>query len=202
MKICYYCGRTNAEKYTKDHVPPKCIFPKNKPKNLITVPCCFKCNKEMSSLDQKMRNWMGLLSTKMPKEISQRIFRDFKKDMKSFNDYLSHIKAHNKFIDSKGFPRLSYYPNLAEVNIWLARIIKGLFYKREKRPIVKNVVFSSELLSWLKIPSTEKFPMEQGLEFRPYFTYYDFHDGDCLDTSTWFIIFYDIVAFLVRAKMR
>jgi hypothetical protein len=45
MKQCYLCGEEliNKRNKTKDHVPPYCIFPQDKPRNLLTIPCCKKC---------------------------------------------------------------------------------------------------------------------------------------------------------------
>jgi hypothetical protein len=54
MKTCYYCG----EKATsKEHVPPRCVFPKDKShknyrQNLITVYSCDKHNLEKSNDDE------------------------------------------------------------------------------------------------------------------------------------------------------
>lgn len=50
---CVYCGK-NSGVGTRDHIPPRCFFPDPKPKDLITVPCCNKCNNEKSRLDQLM----------------------------------------------------------------------------------------------------------------------------------------------------
>jgi hypothetical protein len=38
-----------------DHVPPKGLFPKPRPDNLITVPCCFACNNQHSGFDERLR---------------------------------------------------------------------------------------------------------------------------------------------------
>ena len=48
-KICCYCGNLASE---MDHLPPKNIFPKPKPTNLITVPSCSKCNQGDSKDDE------------------------------------------------------------------------------------------------------------------------------------------------------
>lgn len=53
MKSCYLCG--SPENLTKDHIPPKNLFPTPKPKNLITVWCCKKCNQEFSLIDESFR---------------------------------------------------------------------------------------------------------------------------------------------------
>lgn len=40
---CVYCGVICEP--TRDHVPPKCLFPKPRPQNLISVPSCESCNR-------------------------------------------------------------------------------------------------------------------------------------------------------------
>jgi hypothetical protein len=39
---CYLCG--SREQLTRDHIPPKGLFPKPRPTNLETISCCFPCN--------------------------------------------------------------------------------------------------------------------------------------------------------------
>ncbi len=48
-KVCYNCGK---EASTKDHIPPKCLFPKDCRSQLITVPSCTECNQRTSSDEQ------------------------------------------------------------------------------------------------------------------------------------------------------
>ena len=50
---CVYCGAT--ERLTKDHVPPKNIFPTPRPADLITVPACDPCNKSYEKDDEYFR---------------------------------------------------------------------------------------------------------------------------------------------------
>jgi len=45
MAKCAHCGK---ESESRDHVPPKCLFPRPRPNDLITVPCCAKCNSSAS----------------------------------------------------------------------------------------------------------------------------------------------------------
>jgi hypothetical protein len=44
--ICVYCGEEC--KITSEHAVMKNLFPKRRPNNLITVPCCERCNKQAS----------------------------------------------------------------------------------------------------------------------------------------------------------
>ena len=47
--LCYVCGvPLTSENRTRDHVPPKGIFPRPLPEKLITVPCCRNCNQVQS----------------------------------------------------------------------------------------------------------------------------------------------------------
>ena len=52
-KACTYCG--SRENLTDDHVPPKGVFPKPRPSDLITVPACEKCNKDISKDEEYFR---------------------------------------------------------------------------------------------------------------------------------------------------
>lgn len=55
MEVCYYCGLTAT---TKEHVPPKCLFPEKKDignnyrENLLTVPSCDLHNGKKSKDDE------------------------------------------------------------------------------------------------------------------------------------------------------
>jgi hypothetical protein len=52
---CTYC---NSIADTKDHVPPKCMFPKPTPAlmPLVTVPCCQVCNLSFCKDDEYLRD--------------------------------------------------------------------------------------------------------------------------------------------------
>ena len=64
---CYLCGislriydlkpgeKPPADSKTRDHVPPVGLFPDPKPSDLVTVPCCFKCNNTHSGFDERLR---------------------------------------------------------------------------------------------------------------------------------------------------
>ncbi len=50
---CYLCGCTDD--LTRDHIPPVGFFPNPRPDNLITIPCCNKCNQSFSMDDEAFR---------------------------------------------------------------------------------------------------------------------------------------------------
>jgi hypothetical protein len=51
--VCVYYGSTEA--LTDDHIPPKTLFPKARPANLITVRSCRSCNEGASKDDEYFR---------------------------------------------------------------------------------------------------------------------------------------------------
>jgi hypothetical protein len=55
---CIYCQTADAT--TEDHVPPKNLFPRPRPSNLITVPSCSSCNKGFQQDDDYFRNALAL----------------------------------------------------------------------------------------------------------------------------------------------
>lgn len=66
-KCCYLCGST--EKLTREHVPPRGLFPKPKPDNLLTIPCCLRCNNKASRDVEYFRLAASALINKNPQGI-------------------------------------------------------------------------------------------------------------------------------------
>ena len=51
--VCAYCGR--KRKLTRDHIPPRNLFPEPRPGDLITVPSCRECNHSAGLDDEYFR---------------------------------------------------------------------------------------------------------------------------------------------------
>lgn len=56
--ICVICGKEPA--ITDDHIPPKGIFPKPRPSDLITIRACQSCNGGTSELDEIFKVAIGI----------------------------------------------------------------------------------------------------------------------------------------------
>ena len=52
--LCIFCGKPAT---TRDHIPPKGIFPDPMPSDLITVPACESCNSN-TKLDDEYFQWL------------------------------------------------------------------------------------------------------------------------------------------------
>ena len=61
---CFLCGANG--KLTRDHIPPKCLFPKPRPANLFTLPCCLSCNNAASKDDEYLRLATSSLINALP----------------------------------------------------------------------------------------------------------------------------------------
>lgn len=59
--ICTYCGKTGS--VTRDHVPPKSLFPKPRPSSLVSVPSCRACNVGASKDDEYFRLNLSIRET-------------------------------------------------------------------------------------------------------------------------------------------
>jgi hypothetical protein len=57
--VCVYCGQS-VNQITADHIPPKNLFPNPKPSNLVTVPCCLRCNQQAAKDDEYFRTIMTM----------------------------------------------------------------------------------------------------------------------------------------------
>ncbi len=57
-QLCVICGKNLAT--TRDHIPPKSIFPKPRPGDLITVPACKECNNGDSIYDETFKVYANL----------------------------------------------------------------------------------------------------------------------------------------------
>lgn len=55
--VCVYCGLEEPDNCdrTRDHVPPRNLFPEPRPSDLITVSCCRQCNSSASADDEYFR---------------------------------------------------------------------------------------------------------------------------------------------------
>ena len=196
-KSCYLCGSIlikNINK-SKDHVPPDCIFPDPKPKNLITVPCCEDCNKEYTILDEKMKNYISIIAGDQSRVAGEKSKHEILKSPKLRNDFLEHTQPHSSLVDNSGNPRLLFNFKDEEIDRWLVRIVKGLYFNKYKKRMQDDLIFKAKAYPDLFPQPSETFPMEEGLNLRPFFVYGVVKDEN--NNNTWVLIFYDHLIFTI-----
>lgn len=54
--LCVYCR--SSKDLTRDHIPPRSIFPPPRPTDLMTVHCCLECHEQFTENDAHLRNYL------------------------------------------------------------------------------------------------------------------------------------------------
>ncbi len=140
--LCAYCSSENAN--TKDHVPPKLIFPKSiRPtlqNNLIKVPCCFKCNNHFGKLlDPYFKILLGFRIGADP-ESSDIVMKEY------FNEMMQVLNNGQQKLKQKLSSQVSHVnPNVSLIMLTKEnrlvmkemgeRIVKGLYSAIFRKPI-------------------------------------------------------------------
>lgn len=131
-ETCAYCGR---EATTKDHVPPKQIFPKPRPANLVTVPACLDCNNQ-SGKDEEYFLATFMFSEAGTSEAGKKLW-----DEKLHRMYEKNLGLRRKIAHNLEQPKDTYTPsgiylgkrmviNLDKNRIYkvVRKIVRGLYY--------------------------------------------------------------------------
>jgi hypothetical protein len=139
LGVCVYCGE--ARELTRDHVPPRCLFSKPRPHDLITVPCCETCNREFSKHDEYFRLAIvaGIDKEKFPKENADSV-RAINSLIRPASHGFARLMLQNYDRNSSGLT-----VDRLRIEIVLYRIARGLFYhhKAERMPGTIAFVFRS-----------------------------------------------------------
>ncbi len=136
---CCYCG---GKATTKEHIPPKGIFNKPLPNDLITVPCCHSCNLNGSVNDEAFKVFLGLHVARAKGE-AERLFKEGVLSTTRHNKKLRqkiinamrpvYIKTESGIITGKG-AEITWDSDVHDIAI--ERIARGLFYFHYKKPLL------------------------------------------------------------------
>jgi hypothetical protein len=168
---------------------------------MITVPCCTACNEYYRKLDEKMRNFIATLSSSVPSEPIEKAKRAISRSPKLVRQYLSYAKPHQTLVTDDGQPRLLFCFDDEELTRWLTRIVKGLFFHKNRRRISDAAAFTVKSLPEIRPPPSVTFPFEKGLERRPYFVYGVVQDDNKTNREFWILVFYDQIVFSVTVEI-
>jgi hypothetical protein len=214
---CVYCGRVKP--ITEDHVPPKNLFAKPRPNNLIKVPSCREChseNKQVSQDDEYFRLMHTLredtASHPDVKQILPTVLRSLARPdkvgfAKSLFRSMKEVNVRTRsglFLGKKP----AFDVNLTRLDNVARRITKGLFYheKRHRLPDKYDVATYSEsgfqdltsdvkqeLQTTILQPLMSNAPKTIGSQV---FTYRVAYSDTDPNASAWLFVFYERIAFL------
>lgn len=157
LNKCIYCG--SKENLSRDHVPPKCLFPSPAPSNLITVPSCEQCNKSFSMDEEYFRVIITSLSgteqhPDAKKLFETKIVRGLERRPKLASKVMSTVVPIDLYSgDKKIVTAPAYDVNKPEFNRVIVKILRGLlFYETGLIPTTEYVVKWNVLDKPLPLP--------------------------------------------------
>lgn len=195
---CYCC---NKNAVSKEHVPPKCIFPNPRPSNIITIPSCDTHNLEKSKDDEYFR-WFIVtacaeFSSEAVKLLKGKVIRGLRRSPALLNMIM---QGAIKDIDvySKGGIWLGRRPgfkyNKKRIVRVLKLICKGLYFYHFNKKVINSqkfvLKFNPDLDENLKkaITTLKLSNIGDGRVFS--YRYYSKSENN-IDRTMWFMLFYD-----------
>ncbi len=150
MQMCYLCG--TDQEITADHIPPENLFPPPKPSNLITVPCCAKCNESYSLDDEAFRVFAS--SVIQRSHTGAWIWRNkvvgssFQRSPKLLDNVRKHMAKVAVTTSTGTYQANALSIPIDRANRYLIRITKGLLFKFYPKFDCSKSAFEVTQLVW------------------------------------------------------
>jgi hypothetical protein len=142
QKLCYLCGKPNPD--TKEHIPPRGIFPKKPTGQLITVPAHETCNGKFKKDDELFRNFIITASYRTPegrKAWDQQVVPSWKKNPGAKNELKKRLSS-ILIEDPISGIKIKKTAIMAEASLFhrqIDRFTRGLYYHRFHEPMPVNI---------------------------------------------------------------
>lgn len=148
--ICYFCGMPlDKTTITREHVPPKCFFPKGQKVDLITVPSCKEHNGGKSGDDEYLflMNSINILANNDGKNITtskgvkailrnKKIKQELAKNAQPL--YVESLK------NGKIEPTFAFSVDFDRIANSIKSIAKGLYFHKFQEVFYGDIVVSNE----------------------------------------------------------
>jgi len=209
---CAYCGEIRP--LSREHVPPKNLFSKPRPSDLITIPCCDTCNNAASKDDEYFRLAIttGINPSLFPNEFAVSIDAILKlgkpRKLGLAKTMLASFRKESIHTPGGTLDRIGVLNiDAKRIKNVISRIVQGLYFYHlgERLPDTHNVriwsdwfgdlgdqALLTELESILDVLRSEVPRMVGGRVFR--YLYHVFEDVP--DVMVWWLSFYNHREFL------
>lgn len=153
---CALCG--NEAELTREHIPPKGIFLKPRPKNTITVFSCEKCNQDTKLDDEYFRFWVtaGAHPNSKLSEVWKNkvvgssfkrrpgLLRKIQDDHKRLLEHHAKnpLRTYDDEVVSDELLSRCYMVNAERINRVACKIVKGLYFHHFNKPLPNNVALT------------------------------------------------------------
>ena len=149
QKLCYLCGKPNPN--TREHIPPRGIFPKKPTGQLITVPAHETCNGKFKKDDELFRNLIISASYRTPEgreAWDQQVVSSWKKNPGAKNDLTNRL---NPILIKDPISGIAtkHHATMAEASLFqrqVGRFTRGLYYHRFHEPMPVDLKIKIEKL--------------------------------------------------------
>lgn len=195
-KLCVICGLNDAT--TVDHVPPKGIFPRPRPSNLITVPACEECNSGASILDETFRLYLALHVGDLDGPLTAAYFREALRTYRHNKRLQREIMKTVEPIDYKSSGGI-YLGQGAKI-IWnsnahnstIERTVRGLYYHHYGEILGTDVPIATQ---WFSQPNQKFINISEGFQKNTIgesqFSYLYGRAEEKPSASVWYFEFYE-----------
>lgn len=206
-KLCVICGASDAT--TKDHIPPKNIFLKPRPNDLITVPACRKCNSGNSKHDEEFRVFLSF-QIGIENKATKKLWKDGALPTLDHNDRLRNFLIENSREIDLHTPAGIFLGKRHAVavpmrghNAVLRRTVRGLYFHHFGTILGSHVS--------LRVVPIDNVPNEMGsiiaqMEFASIangtFCYRYCKDAESPLRSMWLLMFYQSYLVLVETRQN
>jgi hypothetical protein len=141
-KTCVYCGSKDRA-MSVEHVIPKSLFSKENRKNLVTVPCCTKCNNSFGKDVEYFKNMLLLredvANQPTVKSLADEVQRALlRREKEKFTSNLLNTTKEVEVVTHAGIyagKKRAYKIDMDIINAVIQRSIRGLYYSHTKRII-------------------------------------------------------------------
>jgi len=210
LRRCTYCGK--LKKLGVDHVPPKSLFPKPRPNNLITVPACRECNEGESTHDEYFATALALnhelSSNPAVVGLRPKIERALAMPEKAgFSAAFRGVRQVSRLYHPNGRPYEStqtYDVNVERLARVVSRATAGLFFRFSQRPLKSGYYVGAQLESeltfsdapetWAQLKAVKE--LAPLLSYPLVYTARGLRSATDPDTTIWWHTFYDKVSFV------
>ena len=211
---CVYCG--SMKQTTDDHVPPKSLFPKPRPSNLITVPCCRKCNNSASKDDEYFRSMLAMRNDAGEHSEAQRVLPAVSRSLRrrKGSGFTKKLLQNVTLVDVRTPAGLyvgravGYKVENERLERVVARIVRGVYWYHYGFRLKENYEVNCYEQSRLLASCDQEVLQEFAENFRPMFgkppdneignhvfEYWARSDVNDKYTTAWFLRFYGSVCY-------
>lgn len=202
--ICCYCHKPAT---TKDHIPPKNMFPKPRPTNLITVPSCKDCNEDPSLDDE----YFGLITVAASAGHPQArdLFRG--KVKKKSKKYIALAKSILSNIITKDIYSGKIYLGTQDflkidderINRIMIRITKGFYWYHFREPLpVKHEIKVSLQPKFDQSQTDMIISLKNNIIGDDILQYRYYRDPNNLLLTYWFFLFFEELMVMTTSDLK